>query len=289
MSALEWFAHKSLGGGIYWIQERFYESGNRANIWLVRGSQRDVVIDTGLGLRSLPDYLQLAGLLGPQEEEEEGEQEPPGGGGGRPRPLLAVATHVHFDHAGGLHQFGEVAVHSAEAAALRRGDNYEAVTWLSDREVVRPPSPGWSARQFRVRPVQPTHVLQEGDVISLGDRQLTVMHMPGHSRGSICLHDRERKILFSGDVVYDGSMIDWLPYSRISDYVGTCQRLIELVNRGLVEKVLPGHFNTFGAERLYRLASNYISNAGVCHKVSTCAMRSLASLALRATNSRTTS
>ncbi|XP_060091681.1 acyl-coenzyme A thioesterase MBLAC2 [Heteronotia binoei] len=294
MSALEWFAHKSLGGGIYWIQERFYESGNRANIWLVRGSQRDVVIDTGLGLRSLPDYLYLAGLLSPEAAGDEGqrpgeeEKEPPGSCGRR-RPLLAVATHVHFDHSGGLHQFEEVAVHSAEAPALRRGDNYETVTWLSDNEVVRQPSPGWSARQFRVRPVQPTHILQEGDVISLGDRQLTVMHMPGHSRGSICLHDRERKILFSGDVVYDGSMIDWLPYSRISDYVGTCQRLIELVNRGLVEKVFPGHFNTFGAERLYRLASNYISNAGICHKVSTCAMRSLASLALRATNSRTTS
>uniref|UniRef100_K7F031 Metallo-beta-lactamase domain containing 2 n=2 Tax=Pelodiscus sinensis TaxID=13735 RepID=K7F031_PELSI len=128
-----------------------------------------------------------------------------------------------------------------------------------------------------------------GDVINLGDRQLTVMHMPGHSRGSICLHDRDQKILFSGDVVYDGSMIDWLPYSKISDYVTTCERLIELVDRGLVEKVLPGHFNTFGAERLYRLASNYISNAGVCHKVSTCAMRSIASLALRVTNSRVTS
>lgn len=135
-------------------------------------------------------------------------------------------------------------------------------------------------------PVMP---LFAGDVISLGDRQLTVMHMPGHSRGSICLHDREHKILFSGDVVYDGSMIDWLPYSRVSDYVASCQRLMELVDRGLVEKVLPGHFNIFGAERLYRLASNYISQAGFCHKVSTCAMRSIASIALRVTNSRGTS
>ncbi|NXK88828.1 MBLC2 protein, partial [Formicarius rufipectus] len=231
-------------------QERFYESGNRANIWLVRGSQRDVVIDAGLGLRSLPEYLRDAGLLTPPE-------------GAGPRPLLAVATH--------------------------RGDNYEAVTWLSEREVARPPRPGWSARQFRVLPVRPSQLLQEGDVISLGDRQLTVMHMPGHSRGSICLHDKDRKILFSGDVVYDGSMIDWLPYSRISDYVASCQRLMELVDRGLVEKVLPGHFNIFGAERLYRLASNYISQAGVCHKISTCAMRSIASIALRIANSRITS
>ncbi|XP_008944345.1 PREDICTED: metallo-beta-lactamase domain-containing protein 2, partial [Merops nubicus] len=127
------------------------------------------------------------------------------------------------------------------------------------------------------------------DVISLGDRQLTVMHMPGHSRGSICLHDQDRRILFSGDVVYDGAMIDWLPYSNVSDYVASCQRLLGLVDRGLVEKVLPGHFNIFGAERLYGLASNYISQAGFCHKVSACAMRSIASVALRVTNSRVSS
>ncbi|NXO05036.1 MBLC2 protein, partial [Rhinopomastus cyanomelas] len=274
MSALEWFAHKPLGDGIFWIQERFYESGNRANIWLVRGSQQDLVIDAGLGLRSLPEYLRAAGLLGAGGEEAV------------QRPLLAVATHVHFDHSGGLRHFEDVAAHGAEAAALQRGDNYEAVTWLGQREVSRPPWPGWRARDYRVVPVRVSRLLRDGDEITLGDRQLTVMHMPGHSRGSICLHDKDRKILFSGDVVYDGSMIDWLPYSRVSDYIASCQRLLDLVDRGLVEKVLPGHFNMFGAERLRQLASNYISQAGVCHKISTCAMRSIASIALRITNSR---
>lgn len=69
-----------------------------------------------------------------------------------------------------------------------------------------------------------------GDVINLGDRQLTVLHMPGHSRGSICLHDHDNKLLFSGDVVYDGAMIDWLPYSRVSDYISSCERLVGLVD-----------------------------------------------------------
>uniref|UniRef100_A0A3Q2ULH8 Metallo-beta-lactamase domain containing 2 n=1 Tax=Fundulus heteroclitus TaxID=8078 RepID=A0A3Q2ULH8_FUNHE len=273
MSAADWYAHKSLGDGLFWIQERFYQSENRANIWLLRGTHQDVVIDTGLGLRSLPDYIDANGLLGKDPQ--------------RKNPLLAVATHAHFDHSGGLHQFQQVGVHSAEVDALANGDNFETVTWLSDREIAVAPSPGWRARHYKVKPVQPTHILQEGDVINLGDRQLTVLHMPGHSRGSICLHDCDNKLLFSGDVVYDGAMIDWLPYSQVSDYISSCERLIGLVDSEQVDQVLPGHYNTFGAKRLHRIASTYISRAGTCPaKFSTLAWRTVAGLALRASNPR---
>uniref|UniRef100_A0A1A7ZFI1 Metallo-beta-lactamase domain containing 2 n=1 Tax=Nothobranchius furzeri TaxID=105023 RepID=A0A1A7ZFI1_NOTFU len=126
-----------------------------------------------------------------------------------------------------------------------------------------------------------------GDVINLGDRLLTVLHMPGHSRGSICLHDRDNKLLFSGDVVYDGAMIDWLPYSQVSDYVSSCERLVGLVDSEQVDQVLPGHYNAFGAKRLHRLASTYVSRAGTCSaKFSTLAWRTMAGLALRASNPR---
>lgn len=148
MSSLDWYAHKSVGDGLFWIQERFYESGNRANIWVIRGSHQDVVIDAGLGLRSLPDYIKANGLLGDDSQ--------------RKNPLLAIGTHVHFDHSGGLHQFQQVGVHKAEVDALANGDNFETVTWLSDREIVESPAPGWRARQYRVKAVQPTHILQDG-------------------------------------------------------------------------------------------------------------------------------
>lgn len=151
MSAADWYAHKSLGDGLFWIQERFYQSDNRANIWLLRGSHQDVVIDTGLGLRSLPDYIDAKGLLGKDPQ--------------RKNPLLAIATHAHFDHSGGLHQFQQVGVHSAEVDALANGDNFETVTWLSDREITVAPSPGWRARHYKVKAVQPTHILQEGGFI----------------------------------------------------------------------------------------------------------------------------
>lgn len=56
--------------------------------------------------------------------------------------------HMHFDHSGSLYHFDQVAMHHTEAEALARGDNFDTMTWLSDREVVWVPSPGWRARQF---------------------------------------------------------------------------------------------------------------------------------------------
>lgn len=54
-----------------------------------------------------------------------------------------------------------------------------------------------------------------------------------------------------------------------------------------VDQVLPGHYNTFGAKRLHRIASAYISRAGTCPaKFSTFAWRTLAGAALRACNPR---
>ncbi|XP_078071547.1 acyl-coenzyme A thioesterase MBLAC2 [Mustelus asterias] len=260
-SQWDWFWWEEVSDGLYLIRESFLEPGKGANIWLVQGSQRDLLIDTGLGLKDLRSYLRSAGLVGS-------------------KPLLAVVTHIHFEHSGGLHHFDRVAVHRAEAGALARGNNFETATWLSGSAIKRSPGRGWSARHYRVISVQPDRILDHGDIINLGNRQLTVLHMPGHSRGSICFHDQENRILFSGDVVYDGCMVDWLPSSNISDYIQTCKRLMTLVDNDLVIQVLPGHFDPFDAERLYRLASSYIANAGVCHKILSCATKCIVCLAL---------
>ncbi|XP_055489339.1 metallo-beta-lactamase domain-containing protein 2 isoform X2 [Leucoraja erinacea] len=138
----EWFWHQRVSPGLYLIRERFFEAAKRANIWLLQGSQRDLVVDSGLGLVNLHGFLRARGLIGS-------------------KPVLVVATHVHFDHSGGLHHFDRVAVHRAEASALVHGDNYETVTWLSDAEISKAPQPGWKADTYRVKPVHPSRVLDE--------------------------------------------------------------------------------------------------------------------------------
>lgn len=94
----------------------------------------------------------------------------------------------------------------------------------------------------------------EGDVLDLGDRQFEVLHLPGHSPGSIGLWEAASGVFFSGDAIYDGPLLDDLPGSDIPAYVRTIKRLRELP----VRVVHGGHDPSFGRERLIELADGYL-------------------------------
>ena len=98
-------------------------------------------------------------------------------------------------------------------------------------------------------------MLDDGDVVDIGDRAFEVLHLPGHSPGSIGLWEAATGILFSGDAVYDGPLLDELDGSDIDDYVATMYRLRELP----VTVVHGGHEPSFGHDRLVELCDAYIA------------------------------
>ena len=77
-------------------------------------------------------------------------------------------------------------------------------------------------------PARPTVLVQAGDIVDIGNRHFEVLHLPGHSPGSIGLWEEATGTLFSGDAVYDGPLLDELPTSSITDYLATMARLREL-------------------------------------------------------------
>jgi glyoxylase-like metal-dependent hydrolase (beta-lactamase superfamily II) len=98
-------------------------------------------------------------------------------------------------------------------------------------------------------------LLADGDVVDLGDRSFEVLHLPGHSPGSIGLWEEATGVLFSGDAVYDGPLLDELDDSDVEAYVATMRRLRELP----VTVVHAGHEPSFGRQRLVELCDDYLS------------------------------
>lgn len=246
-----WFARRRVDDGITLLSEPAVNRVQLCNIWHVRGRDRDLVIDTGLGiasLRSAAEDLFAANLL-------------------------AVATHYHYDHTGSLHEFDQRAIHRAEAETIAtpgeiggwlvvddipeqtRFDMIESGYDLSDELLISAvPHEGFDAAAYTVDAVTPTLVLDEGDVIDLGDRAFEVLHLPGHSPGSIGLWEEATGILFSGDALYDGPLLDNIPGADIDAYVRTMERLRELP----VEVVHGGHDPSFDRARMVELTTEYV-------------------------------
>ena len=116
------------------------------------------------------------------------------------------------------------------------------------------PDPSYDVAAYHLRPVDVTRSLEDGDLIDLGDRVLRVLHLPGHSPGSICLYDEAGRTLFSGDVVYDGGLLDDIDGSDRTDYLASMARLLELD----VDLVHPGHGPSFDGDRLVTIANDYV-------------------------------
>ena len=188
--------------------------------------------------------------------------------------MQAVATHIHFDHSGGLHQFENFSIHSLEVEAVRHGDNFVTSTiFFSASEIAVPQYQGWKISE-------PYTVVEESHVFDLGDRSLRVVHLPGHTPGSIGLIDERARILFTGDVMYESdALIDWLPQSNINAYIQSCRRLQDLSSH--VDCVFPGHSVMFDSRRLHFLACEYISKAGACHKVFAILMKGVSYMVLK--------
>jgi glyoxylase-like metal-dependent hydrolase (beta-lactamase superfamily II) len=91
--------------------------------------------------------------------------------------------------------------------------------------------------------------LAEGDVISLGDDQLQVIHAPGHSPGSICFYCEKQHFIIGGDVLFQNSIgrTD-LPYGNHQDLLKSIKEKIFMLPQNV--KVYPGHGpeTTIGAE-----------------------------------------
>jgi glyoxylase-like metal-dependent hydrolase (beta-lactamase superfamily II) len=229
-----WYGVAERGDGVTHIFEPHIDIFYRCNIWHVRGREYSLLVDSGLGVVSLVGQLPWLAAS----------------------PLLAVASHTHYDHIGNHHEFSQRACHPLESDTLADPTPQRtlAARFATLEMFEQLPPGGFTPHTYRVRPAPATRMLEDGDVIDLGDRHFQVLHVPGHSPGSIALWESQSGILLSGDAVYDGPLIDDAYHSNRDDYVATMRRLAELP----VRVVHGGHYPSFGRDRYRELIEDYV-------------------------------
>lgn len=149
------------------------DEGGLDALYVVEGNDRAVLIDTGCGTGNLDALVRSL----------------------THKPYDVYLTHGHVDHAGGARQFARVHVHPGDielARSITREGRLSYAASVCGKE----PENMMADGDFPV--VEP---LSDGDRVELGGRTLEVMATPGHTAGSVCFLDRDRRILFAGDTL----------------------------------------------------------------------------------------
>ena len=222
---MNWWRTRSVGDGVTWIDEPHIHEFYRCNVWHVRGSNGDMLVDTGMGVVSLRESISIV----------------------NERPLQAVASHTHFDHIGCHYEFDCRLCHGAEAHLMRAPtrENTVADKYVTDDMFETMPPAPYQSTSYGVRAARATRLLWDGSVIDLGDRRFEVIHTPGHSPGGIALWEAATGILFAGDIVYDGELVEGVSALEQWQYHTSMVRLYDLP----VRTVHAGHFASYDGAR----------------------------------------
>jgi glyoxylase-like metal-dependent hydrolase (beta-lactamase superfamily II) len=226
-----WYAIDSCQNGVVRLREAWIDDYYSGNLWLVRGSKRDLLIDTGTGIvspRKIVDAI-------------------------TDKPVVAVACNCLYDHSGGLYAFDERGCHRLDAdnIAAPTAESSQVSVYVSGEMLLALPAAGFDVETYRVQAAAPTLRFEDGDSIDLGDRSFEILHMPGETPGTMVLWEARTGSVFTSDTLYDDPLAERSTEAAANPagYAASLQRLRDLP----VRTVYPGHYRPFGRDRMLEI------------------------------------
>lgn len=247
-----WFDARKIDADTTVIIEPHIHVLEQANMFLVEGSDRDMILDTGMGVIPFKPYLDSLR----QDPDKE---------------IICVSSHTHIDHIGAVHEFDIRLVHPAEADEMANPSGLNTLfrkdmpdrliqTFLDagyppigETLIEALPFDGYDPETYRLRGAPATGLLSHGDTVDLGNHRYQVLHLPGHSPGGIGLFEKDTGVLFGADAIYDGPLIYEGPGMSIEAY----QTTFDLLKTLPVTRVHGGHDPSFDRARMLEIIATY--------------------------------
>lgn len=150
--------------------------------YLVEGKEKALLVDALSGVGSLKAFVRELTDL----------------------PVELVLTHAHPDHLGAAFEYGACFLHPDEIRGLyESGDEERRFAFVSGGRL------SFSLRREDVLPCVPVRTLpvEDGHVFDLGEREVEVVAVPGHTWGHVVLLDRAVRAVYSGDAVNSNTLM----------------------------------------------------------------------------------
>ncbi len=232
--------------------DRIYQIWEPAGVAssLIIGKKKALLIDTGYGYGDLKAVVESLTDL----------------------PVQVVNTHCHLDHAGGNYQFQNhkekqpqldyaIGIHPYEKAVYRlyqmeqkplviqkilREKTPEEYPWLSDFDIEKYLE--YKDCKFRA--------LQDGKIIDLGERQIRVIYLPGHTKGSVVFFDEQTGTLLSGDNISNSL---WIQFEQ-SESIDRFAEHLKEIQKLPIQKIISSHKQTPWPPELIQLELDAIAH-----------------------------
>ena len=167
----DWFTIDKIDDTTYIISE--YRHPEETHCYLLIGSERCLLIDTGLGIGNIYEQVRKLTVM----------------------PITAVATHIHWDHIGGHKYFPDFYAHRVELDWLN-GKFPLPIQAVRNMIAEGNLPEDFDISDYTIFQGTPTRILDGGEIIDLGDRQIETIHTAGHSLGHLCFWEKERGYIF---------------------------------------------------------------------------------------------
>jgi glyoxylase-like metal-dependent hydrolase (beta-lactamase superfamily II) len=213
-----WFKVYVVGENVFAITEPFnYEE---VISYLILGNAKALLFDSGNGFDSIAKVVKELTDL----------------------PVVVVNSHTHYDHIGGNYEFDNILALNNDYTLkwAETGWSHELIkNEVTPEAICLENLPNADTANHHVKPFKISEFIIDGEIIDLGERQIKVISVPGHTPDAIALFAQESGYLWTGDTYYEAAIWLYFDGTDLNAYEKSIQKLAVLTPS--LKKLFPAH------------------------------------------------